>query len=130
MKAEIAGLMSSKAELQKQNDFLMSNLMKLISEFEQRNIIRIQKTETHNLYFYLNSKDQAEVVAKVPKAEVIEQHFRQEMGKAWDRELQESQKLEKHNVRGLDNELCSFWERKKIYLDIDDIVKTYFHWNV
>lgn len=58
-------------ELKGQNDYLMTNLIKLIREFQERNLIRIQKGNDHDQYFYLDSKDRIQVVARVPKTNDI-----------------------------------------------------------
>ena len=67
MQCELGAFLKEVRSLKRQNDYLNSNLLSLIREFEQRDIIKIQRTEEHNLYFYLNQNHQVQVVAKVPK---------------------------------------------------------------
>ena len=68
--------------LKKENNFLAANLQKIVKELEDRDIVKIQKTEDHNLYFYLSAENKVEVVAKVPKGDVIEQKFKESLHNA------------------------------------------------
>lgn len=37
----------------------MSNLLKLVTDFQERGIIKIRKSQDYNEYFYVNSSDKA-----------------------------------------------------------------------
>ena len=115
MQEEIHGLLGSINSLNQQKDYLSNNLLKLIGEFEARELIRIQKTEDHNLYFYLSQQNKVEVVAKVPKHTHLEQHFQEEVEKAG---IQSNIGESRHPIGRLDNQLTDYWDRKKMYLDI------------
>ena len=116
MQEEIHGLLGSIDSLNQQKNYLSNNLLKLIGEFEARDLIRIQKTEDYNLYFYLNQQDNVQVVAKVSKQSNIEQHFQEEIEKAGIRESNIGESM--HPIGRLDNKLTDYWDRKKMYLDI------------
>lgn len=45
-------------------------------------MIKIQKQDNFNLYYYLNQKNEIEVVARVPKEELLEKFFDSEMKQA------------------------------------------------
>ena len=99
----------------------MQNLLKIIHEFESREQIKIQRTEEHDVYFYLNDQSKPEVVAKVPKADDLQKHFQEEMKR---NVIKDEKFLSKnHAVGKLDNELTSYWQRKMMYLDVDEIVR-------
>jgi hypothetical protein len=52
----------------------------MIKDFHDRGIIKIKKTQDYNEYFYLNSNNSVEFVAKVPRENLLEKYF-EEQGK-------------------------------------------------
>lgn len=57
---------------------MMNNLLKLVKDFHERGVIKIKKTEDYNEYFYLNSNNNVEFVAKVPRQNLLERYFEEQ----------------------------------------------------
>ena len=101
--------------MEREKDYLTDKLEKIVLEFEKREVVRLQRTPTDLIYFFVNENNKPETIAKIPREETLTRHFKAEMVKAAQGKISEA-------LDPLENDLTGYWEKKKDFLEIDRII--------